>query len=526
MTRTVAAALVQQLAALGARHVFGYPGGQLTPIYDALIDEPRIRHFLARHEQAAGFMADGYARASGRAGVFLAVCGPGVYNAATALATSLTDSVPVLCISGQVPTKGAGLRSGYYHENEQEAAARSFCKAVVRAESPATAARMLCRAWEAATTGRPGPVLFEAPVDVLRAESHEGLVAWAPPPPPAPPVEEVERAVKLIRAWRRPLILAGGGVVASGAEGELEELASRLGAPIHHTANGKCAASGGHPLNVGLTWSEATSDLSGMGPFLSPLFEQADGLLAVGCRFTQLATGSWLLRPPPIVQIDIDAAEVGRHYPVEAAVISDARLALREVLARLDGPAAPPWHQRPSHRPWLLEGMDVVGAIQRVLPADAVVCADVTRLAYQAMARLRLTGRRGLLHPAGSVAMGYALPAALGARVAFPSRPVLALCGDGGFQMSGLELGTMVQEGLPVVTLVVNDACLSLIKASQDRHYSGRHLGVDLRGPDYSRFADSYGTRSWSCRDEESLSSCLADAFRKGEGGLVELRLS
>ncbi|MGL4552761.1 MAG: thiamine pyrophosphate-binding protein, partial [Gemmataceae bacterium] len=236
---TAAAALVDRLVAHGVRHAFGYPGGQLTPIYDALFGRPEVRHFLARHEQAAAFMADGYARATGRVGVCLAVCGPGVYNTATALATAHTDSIPVLCVSGQVPTKGAGLRSGYYHENEQAAACRHFTKAVFRAERVEDVVPMLDAAVHAATAGRPGPVLFEVPVDVLRAPAGQGL-----PPMPfiqPPPTPDVTAAVELMRGWRRPVILAGGGAV--GAEDEVAALASGLGAVVFHSANGK----GVHP---------------------------------------------------------------------------------------------------------------------------------------------------------------------------------------------------------------------------------------------------------------------------------------
>ncbi len=521
---TSASVLVRRLADLGVRHAFGYPGGQLTPIYDALLDEPRIRHVLARHEQAAAFMADGYARATGRPGVCLAVCGPGVYNAATALATSHTDSIPVLCISGQVPARGAGLRSGFYHENEQAEAARHFCKAVFRVTDPARVERELGRAWLAMTTGRPGPVLFEVPVDVLRARAEGGGPPPVPPCPPAPSPSALRDAVELLRMWKRPLILAGGGVIASGAEEELARLAAKLGAPVHHTANGKCALPGSHPLNAGMPWSSATSDLSGMADRISPLFAQADGLIAVGCRFTQMATASWLLKPPPMIHIDIDAEEIGRHYHPAVGIAADARETLRSLLTQL-GETRRPWAAITRHAPWLLAGLDLVPVLSRVLPADAIVSADVTRLAYTLMARLPLDGRRSFLHAAGSVAMGHGIPAALGARAAFPHRPILAVCGDGGFQMSALELATMMQEGLPVVVLVINDSCLTLIKATQDTHYPGRHSAVDLRNPDFGGLAGAFGVRAWRCRDEAGLEVSLREALASGEAGLVELVL-
>ncbi|MBY0227717.1 MAG: thiamine pyrophosphate-binding protein [Gemmataceae bacterium] len=509
-----AAVLVRRLAAWGAGTVFGYPGGQLTPIYDALADAG-LRHVLARHEQAAAFMADGWARATGKVGVCLAVCGPGLYNAATALAAAHSDSVPVLCLSGQVPTRGAGLRSGYYHENEQAEAARHFCKAVFRATEPARLPETLDRAWLAAIAGRPGPVLLEVPVDVLRTR-----VEPREPPLPAVPSPVGAWNSSLIASWERPLVLAGGGAI--GAEDALAAVAERLGAPVFHTSNGKCVLPGHHPLNAGMPWMRATSDLSDMKDLLSPLFAQADGLLAVGCRFTQLATASWTLEPPPVIQLDIDPAEIGRHYPAHG-VIGDARAALEALLPHL--PPRQPWAAIPEPPAWTLPGIDAVPAIQRALPADAIVSADVTRLAYMLMARLRLAGRRSWLHPAGSVAMGYGLPAALGAKAAHPSRPVLCVVGDGGLQMSAMELATAAQERLPVVVLLVNDSCLTLIKATQERHYPGRAVAVDLRNPDFGKLAEAFGVRAWRCSDEAGLERSLREAFATGETALVELVL-
>src|SRR5437588_7116720 len=333
---TGAGVLVRRLREHGVSHVFGYPGGQITPIYDALYREPAIRHVLARDEQAAAFMADGYARASGKPGVCLAVCGPGVLNAATPLATSFTDSIAVLLLSGQVPAAGCGLRTGYYHENEQLKACATFTKHQARAETVQAIAPALDRCLAVMQDGRPGPALFEAPLDVLRSE-FTGPVLPAPPPdtlPYLPRSKNIEALAALVIGWQRPLLLAGGGVTLSGAEPLLVQVAERLGAPVFHSLGGKSAFPGDHPLLAGLPWHQATSDLSNMGPFMSPLFAEADGLLAVGCRFSQACTGSWTLRPPAaLAQIDIDGQELGRHYPVTVGIQADAREALRNLLA-------------------------------------------------------------------------------------------------------------------------------------------------------------------------------------------------
>src|ERR1700722_19974067 len=214
--------VIRRLQELGVREVFGYPGGQLTPVYDAIYREPRVRHYLARHEQAAAFMADGFARATGRPGVCLAVCGPGVLNAATPLMTAYTDSVPLLLITGQVPRAGLGLRTGYYHENDQRSACATLTKKQLRAENPAKLVAAVDEAWTMLTAARPGPVLLEIPpVDVLRAETD--VTPWPPlpstPAPLAPSTGDIDRMARLISGWKRPLFLAGGGVVSAGAEG-------------------------------------------------------------------------------------------------------------------------------------------------------------------------------------------------------------------------------------------------------------------------------------------------------------------
>ena len=522
--------LVRRLCDYGVRQVFGYPGGQLTPVYDALYRTPEVRHYLARDEQAAAFMADGFARATGRPGVCLAVCGPGVFNALTPLATAFTDSVPVLLVSGQVPRAGRGPRSGYYHENDQLAVCAGVTKWRARVEEPEQLVPLLDRAWVALNTGRPGPVLVEVPLDVLRAEAP--AAPWPAPPlipnTPAPSPADVDALARLVTGWQRPLLLAGGGVVSAGAEALFVQLAERLGAPMIHTAMGKCGFPASHPLAAGMPWNRATSDVSNMGSFFAPLFAEADGLLAVGCRFTQLATGSWSLKlPPSVAQVDIDPEELGRHYPVRLGVAADARETLRSLLAALPGgrDARPPWAARPPRgEPWRLPGPDLVGPLRRVLPRDGIVAADVTRLAYVLMAEFPLDCPRTFLHPAGSVAMGYGIPAALGAKAAWPERAVVAVAGDGCFLMSGMELATAVQEGLPVVVVLVNDNTLTLIKATQQRKFGERYIAVDLRNPDFGMFARAFGVRYWRADTDADFEAALRAALAADGPALVEVR--
>ena len=455
MALTVADLLVQRLHQHGVRHIFGYPGGQLTPLYDALYRQSDIRHILARDEQAAAFMADGYARATGKVGVCLAVCGPGVYNAATALATSFTDSIPVLLISGQTPSGGQGIRSGYYHENDQRAACATLTKGSFRVVYRQSLLRELDQALALVRNGRPGPVLFEAPLDVLRAEGEVAGVLplpphfWSNPTPEhfrAPTMEQQKEIVsrldsnfEQLAGWlaglQRPLLLAGGGVISARAEGRLLQLAERLGAPVVHTLMGKCAIPADHPLAAGLVWHRATSDVSDMEDCFSPLFAQCDGVLAVGCRFSQASTGSWQLPLPKLAQIDIDRTELGRHYPIQAGVIADAGEALENLVGMLPREQRRPWAGPQAKRePWRLPGLDLIGPMRNILPRDAIVVADITRLGYILMAEFPAYAPRSVLHPAGFVPMGYGIPAAIGAKAARPEATVV--CVDRSFVSS------------------------------------------------------------------------------------------
>jgi acetolactate synthase-1/2/3 large subunit len=502
----------------------------LTPIYDALYREPAIRHILARDEQAAAFMADGYARATGRPGVCLAVCGPGVLNAATPLATSFTDSVPVLLISGQIPTRGSGIRSGFYHENDQRSACATFTKQQVCVDQVRSLIPQFDRCFATLTDQRPGPVLFELPLDVQRAEAGDPAADHPWPPVPAghlaqnPEPADVERLLELLAGWQKPLLLAGGGVIAAGAEAHLAQLAERLGAPVFTTLAGKCALSSEHPLKRGLPWNRATSDLTNMGPLISPLFAEADGLLAIGCRFTQATTGSWAMPiPPGLVQIDIDPAEIGRHYPVTLGIQADARQTLRSVLAALPGPRTPWASPSPPREPWRLPGLNLLGPLRQLLPRDAIVAADITRLSYLMLSEFPVYYPRTFLHPAGFVAMGYGLPAALGAKAALPESTVVAVVGDGCFLMSGMELATAVQEKLPIIVILVNDNSLTLIKAIQQRRYDGRFIGVDLHNPEFGLLSRAFGVRAWRVETDSAFEVALREALASREPALIEI---
>lgn len=320
-------------------------------------------------------------------------------------------------------------------------------------------------------------------------------------------------------------MLVGGGVVAAGAEAALVRVAERLGSPVFHTFMGKGALPADHDLHAGLPWDRATSDMTEMERYLSPLFAEADCLLAVGCRFTQTTTAGWQMPlPPVVVHLDVDPGEIGRQAPVTAGVCGDALLSLEGLLEALPETPRARWAslQRRSD-PWSLPGFDLVGPLRRALPPEGIVVADVTRSAYILLAEYPSRQSRTFLHPAGSVAMGYGIPAGLGARVAHPDRPIVVVVGDGGFLMSGMELATAVQENLPLTIVLVNDAALTLIKAIQERRYGGRYLGVDLLNPDFGKFAAAFGVRHVRVEENRGFEEALRQGTTSDGTTLIEV---
>ncbi|HYL79168.1 MAG TPA: thiamine pyrophosphate-binding protein [Candidatus Acidoferrum sp.] len=524
---TVAEYLVRFLAAQGIRVVFGMPGGHTLPLYDALAGQRRLRHVLTRNEQGAALMADGYARASGEVGVCLVTSGPGVTNALTGIGVAHGDSIPVLLLSSQVPSAGVGREGGYFHEMDQLAVTAPLTKWNARADKAGDVPGVMAEAFRRLRTGRPRPVHVEVPADVL-AQPCAGPIERIPAgPAPTLDAEAIQRAAELLLSAERPLILAGGGAV--GARRELLALARALAAPVVTTAMGKGVVPETHPLSAGLTWRDITPDLLDMESLFSPLLFRADALLAVGCRFTQLATGNWSMpMPPRLVHVDVDPTVIGRRYEAAVGIVGDAAEALSALLGAMkDGTRprrSPGWTReaaaaraaRPPLRPFLV-------TLRETLPPEAIVAADVVRIAYPVLGEFPVSRPRSVISSVGFFAMGHGLPGAIGAKLAFPGRPVVALAGDGGFLMTGQELATAVQASVPVVCLVVNDGSLTAIRILQDKHY-GRRFAVDLKNPDFAAFARACGAQGLVVRRPRELAPALRGALRARRPALLDLR--
>jgi len=511
---TSAQLLIRTLESFGVDTIFGYPGAHNIAIYDALYDST-IRHVLVRHEQAAAFMADGYARASGKVGVCLTTAGPGATNAATAIAEAYDDSVPVLHLSGQVEAAYVRTESGAYHEMDLLAVFGPMTKWAAEATCADEVGELVCEAFRQLTNGRPRPVHLSLPNDVLKEETSAEIPALPKVRRSLPPPLAITTSGVAMRKSQRPMLWAGGGAIASGASDELAQLAQQLGAPVATTTMGRGAISDGHPLGLG--WVR--------GKPAQAALSQADLLIAVGCRFGEVATAHWTTKFPPLIHIDIDSDEIGKNIEPQLGVTADARVALRALIEELAGAKRDPWFSAPAPEPERMDQIDgqIVPILRELLDRDAIVATDVGVTAFHMFRHFPVYAPRTFFHPATYIAMGHAVPAALGAKIAMPDRQVACITGDGAFMMVCQELSTAVQEQLPVPIIVINDGQLSAIKGIQRRQYPGRYIAVDLVNPDFEHLAQAFGTDFARIRRADDFKPALAAALASARPTLIEV---
>ena len=524
-------ALARALRSEGIEVVFGIVGTHNVDLFDGLYEMPALRVVPARHEGNAGFMADGYARASGRVAACLVVPGPGVTNLMTALGQAYLDSIPILAIAGQNPTQRIDRRLEEFHElHEQLQVVRSVTASAERLGQPADAPALVRAAVQLMRGQRPQPTFLEVPLDV--AAGVQDVQELSPTETgairPRGDLEAIRRGIELLRAARRPLVLAGGGVISAEAGPVLRQVAQRLGAPVIMTVHGRGAVSDDDPLSLGDGWSK----LDVLDEFLA----QADACLAVGTNFetvTDASRGAKL--PRALVHVDIDASAIGRHRPAEVAIVGDALLVLQQMSSELtSAPERQPWCDLDAVRADKRAGLarvagpvlDILDGLRSALPRDAIVADDLCLPGYWAPLALDVFEPRTLLHPGMFGTLGYALPAAIGAQIARPERVAVALCGDGGFLFSSQELATAVQQRLNLLAVVFNDNAYGALKLYQDRIQGGRRLGVDLTSPDFARLAEAYGAHGTRLRSPDELPSAVAGAVERGGVNVIECPLA
>lgn len=526
---TGGAAVVKALRAEGVDTIFGIPAAHIIYIYDAFLDEPGIRRILARHEQGAAFMADGYARATGRPGVVIVTDGPGVTNTATAVSEAYVDSIPLLVISSQTATPYVGQERGNLHEmKDQSAFMRSVTGAQYSVRRVADIPHVIHAAMRAFQTERPRPVHIEIPTDVLSATEE---VVFAPPETyPRQVADEavLDQAADLLRTAQRPLIYAGGGVVASGAEKELLRLAQVLDAPVMTTIMGKGAIPEDHPLSLGPSRR--------LPPAGRALVAESDVLLAIGTKLGAMATENWKLPlPGNLIHVDIDPTVIGASYPTRLGVVGDAKVVLEQLLVRLtDLPPRPSreeqvgeanrqrlrqlWRRTPQH-------MRILTALRNALDRNAIVAWDMTLVGYVSTDHFPVYQSRSYLYPWTSGTLGFGLPAAIGAKVGQPGAQVVSISGDGGFLFTGEELAAAVQHRLPVVSVVLNDQCYSAVKRLHEAEFPGRAADVMLSRVDYVKLAEAYGAEARRVPPDE-LGAAIAEALRRSGPVLIEVPVS
>ncbi len=532
--RTGADALWQALASRGVQHALGVPGTQNVALWEAL-RRSRIRPILTTHELAAAFMANGYVRASGRLAPLVTIPGPGFTYALTGLAEALHDSAALLHLVGAPPPPGPRFR---FQSIDQRAVAAPLAKAVMRVEDPSRAAAAAGEAADLALAGEPGPVVLEWTPAALDGPAAGDPGDFRPAAAPALDGAAVERIAAFLAASRRPLILAGQG--CAGAAVELRELAELLRAPVVTTTSGRGVLPEDHPLALGFEF--VRGDL----PALNELARACDAVLAVGCKLSEAGTTMFALELPPdrLVQIDAAAEIVGANYPARIGLAARAEDALVRLLpalraARQRGGGFGPedleaWRSRlrvqvqgqgdepriRGVRPETPAGFGA--ALRKALPHDAIVVTDSGLHQTLIRRHVPILAPRGLLVPSDFQSMGFGLPAAIGAKLAAPGRTVVAVIGDGGFAMSGLELLTAVREGLSLTVLVFNDGQLNRIRLQQLSQY-GHPVAVELRNPDFEAFAAAVGARY--ARVEGDAEAILREAVGCEGVTLVEVAL-
>ena len=542
MLLTGARILMECLTEQGVSTVFGYPGGTILSVYDALLDYPNIRHYLTAHEQGACHAADGYARATGAVGVCFATSGPGATNLVTGIATAYMDSSPVVCVTCNVELPLLGKDS--FQEVDITGITMPITKCNYLVRSVEALADTVREAFAIARSGRPGPVLIDIPKNVttemaeftpmprqqhgvsghlaqLMKRSSQNFRA------PEPDHQDIERLCEMILAARRPLLICGGGVVRSRADWEFEEFANRIDAPVGITVMGAGGFRGLNRLATGLVGMHG-SQASNMA------VDACDLLIAVGCRFSDRVAlkPSSFAQNAKIVQIDIDRSEINKNVDTDHHIIGDAKRVLQLLNERLPQLEHSDWkdyvfafktqteYDAAKDR---MTPVQVLDAIARLAPRDAIYATDVGQHQMWAIQHLHFEYSGQLITSGGYGAMGFGLGAAIGAQVGNPEKLVMHLTGDGSFRMNENELATVEHYGLPVVTVIFNNRALGMVRQWQTLTCAGRHSQTDLdRGPDFVKLAGAYGLRGRRVSSVEEFEDALREAIACGRGYVID----
>jgi acetolactate synthase-1/2/3 large subunit len=510
----------------GVDTVFGYPGGCILPAYDAMLQYP-IRHVLVRHEQGAAHMADGYARASGKVGVAIATSGPGATNLTTGIANAMLDSVPVVFVTGQVSSHLLG--SDAFQETDVTGITLPITKHNALVTHVGDLARTLREAFTVARSGRPGPVLVDICKDVQQAKTEfvwpdqVELPGLRIPKPPAP--ADLARALELLERAERPLILAGRGVIESGATRSLVAFAEKTGTPVALTLLGLGGLPASHPLCLGMMGMHGEA-------FVNSAIQRADLLLAFGMRFDDRVTGNLKTYASGArkIHVDIDASEIGKNVAVDLGIVADLRALLEALLPEAPARCHEEWlaeiargredtrsrdilHQPDNGR---LYAAHVINDLWSASSGDAIVVTDVGQHQMWEAQYFRHERPRSLITSGGLGTMGFALPAAIGAKLARPEAEVWVIAGDGGFQMTAAELATLRQEQLDIKIAVINNGYLGMVRQWQEFFYDRRYAATPMLSPDFVALAAAHGIPGRHVRSRADVIPAVNQAREAG----------
>lgn len=523
-------ALLRCLLLENVEVVFGYPGGAVLPIYDSLYGS-HLKHILSRHEQGAIHAADGYARSTGKPGVVIATSGPGATNLVTGIATAQMDSIPLVVITGNVAQQLIGTDA--FQEADITGITLPITKHNYFVRDVKELPRIIKEAFHIATSGRPGPVLVDIPKDVNNATAPfyypESVNIRGYNPTLKPNKMQVERMTKAIAEAKRPLILAGGGVISAGAEKELVAFAEKTGVPVICTFMGLGGFPGNHPLAVG--WPGMHGNYASNQALLN-----CDLLIGIGNRFDDRITMGRTSEFAPqakIIHIDVDPAEIGKNVDTYVPLVGDVKLVLEAALPKATAADTTEWleqlRQWNEQHPFgyskngRLKPQNVIEMIYQTTEGEAIVTTDVGQHQMWAAQYYKFKHPRSLISSGGLGTMGFGFPAAIGAQLGNPERTVVSVNGDGGFQMNSQELAVVSGHNIPVKIAIINNKCLGMVRQWQEIFYDNRYSQIDLtHSPDFVKLAEAYGVKAFRAETEEQAREVWVEALKHNGPVVVE----
>ena len=511
----------------GVNTIFGYPGGAILPFYDALLKFPDIEHVLTVHEQGAAHAADAYARSSGKVGVCVATSGPGATNLVTGIATAFLDSVPLVAITGQVATPLIG--GDVFQEVDITGISMPITKHNFLVKKPQHLAEIVRLAFNIAQSGRPGPVLIDIPRDVQLAMIDYEPAKPAPIEKLTPPIKELKEAVKLLSAARRPVILVGGGAVNAEVKDILEQLVDKTGIPLTSSLMGLSAMNAYNQYSLGMNGlhgHEAANRAIAM----------SDVLLAVGCRFNDRITGGdkeQYCKDKHVIHLDIDHAEINKNIPTTLSIVGDMQQTLSYILNNIEYTPPKLWWACINN--WIEESKNKVHETQAyflmmseaIKDKDVIVCTDVGQHQMWAAQNIRINKRRGFVTSGGLGTMGFGLPAAMGAAFANFGSKIVCISGDGGFKMTSQDLFTIARYKLPIISIVINNYGLGMIRQLQKVIFDNRYSQCELENPfDFVKYAEVFGITGYRVNTHNDFYKVFNQALQNNEPCVIEIEVN